>query len=124
MAAVTKGGKASAQLPTGEVRNFIQDGDQVKERGRGVADGRVSIGFGEAAGQVRPASKMRIDGDRSQSLALGKEGLSRAGFLLRGRSAVSLFGDANVGGTGAAHANARQRCQFRVRRSRVLPDLS
>ena len=26
MAAVTKGGKASAQLPTGEVRNFIQDG--------------------------------------------------------------------------------------------------
>src|SRR6266480_89349 len=96
MAAVTKGGKASAQLPTGEVRNFIQDGDQVKERGRGVADGRVSIGFGEAAGQVRPASKMCIDGDRSQSLALGKEGLSRAGFLLRGRSAVSLFGDAKI----------------------------
>ena len=30
------------------------------------------------------------------STALGKEGLSRAGFLLRGRSAVSLFGDAKM----------------------------
>ncbi len=30
------------------------------------------------------------------STALGKEGLSRAGFLLRGRSAVSLFGDAKI----------------------------
>jgi hypothetical protein len=27
---------------------------------------------------------------------LGKEGLSRAGFLLRERSAVSLFGDAKI----------------------------
>ena len=30
------------------------------------------------------------------STALGKEALSRAGFLLRGRSAVSLFGDARI----------------------------
>ena len=30
------------------------------------------------------------------STSLGKEGLSRAGFLLRGRSAVSLFGDAKI----------------------------
>jgi len=30
------------------------------------------------------------------STALSKEGLSRAGFLLRGRSAVSLFGDAKI----------------------------
>ena len=30
------------------------------------------------------------------STALGKDGLSRAGFLLRGRSAVSLFGDARI----------------------------
>ena len=30
------------------------------------------------------------------STALGKEGLSRAGFLLRRRSVVSLFGDARI----------------------------
>src|SRR5204863_122149 len=30
------------------------------------------------------------------STALGKEGLSRDGFLLRARSAVSLFGDARI----------------------------
>jgi hypothetical protein len=30
------------------------------------------------------------------STALGKEALSRAGFLLRGRSAISLFGDAKI----------------------------
>jgi len=52
---LTQGGKASVQLPTGEARTFIEDGDEVKERGRGVADGRVSIGFGEAAGKIRPA---------------------------------------------------------------------
>jgi len=52
---LTQGGKTSVQLPTGEARTFIEDGDEVKERGRGVADGRVSIGFGEAAGKIQPA---------------------------------------------------------------------
>jgi len=39
---LTQGGKASVQLPTGEARTFIEDGDEVKERRRRVADGGVS----------------------------------------------------------------------------------
>jgi fumarylacetoacetase len=57
MLELTQGGKAPLTLPGGETRAFIADGDEVIQRGRCEADGAVAIGFGEAAGVVKPASK-------------------------------------------------------------------
>ncbi len=58
MLELTQGGKAPLQLPSGETRAFIQDGDEVIQRGRCEAEGAVAIGFGEAAGVVKPAPKL------------------------------------------------------------------
>jgi len=52
---LTHGGKAPLTLPGGETRAFIADGDEVIQRGRCEAEGAVAIGFGEAAGVVKPA---------------------------------------------------------------------
>src|SRR2546428_4394849 len=52
-------------------------------------------GFRTAAG-VAASQKRVYEVSAWASTALGKEGLSRAGFLLRGRSAVSLFGEARI----------------------------
>jgi len=49
-----------------------------------------------AAAVVAAREKRVYEVSAWASTALGKEGLSRAGFLLRGRSAVSLFGDAKM----------------------------
>jgi fumarylacetoacetase len=57
MLELTQGGKAPLTLPSGETRAFIADGDEVIQRGRCEADGAVAIGFGEAAGVVKPAPK-------------------------------------------------------------------
>lgn len=54
---LTQGGKQPLQLPGGETRAFIADGDEVIQRGRCEAEGAVGIGFGEAAGVVKPAPK-------------------------------------------------------------------
>jgi fumarylacetoacetase len=54
---LTQGGKQPIQLPGGETRTFVQDGDLLIQRGRCEAEGAVPIGFGEAAGLVRPAPK-------------------------------------------------------------------
>jgi fumarylacetoacetase len=43
------------ELPGGEMRAFIADGDEVIERGRCARAGCVGIGFGEAAALVLPA---------------------------------------------------------------------
>ncbi|MBX3147611.1 MAG: fumarylacetoacetase [Gemmatimonadales bacterium] len=42
-------------LPTGEVRRFLQDGDEVVMRAYCERPGAASIGFGECAGVVQPA---------------------------------------------------------------------
>jgi fumarylacetoacetase len=42
-------------LPTGEVRRFLEDGDEVIMRGRCTRDGATSIGFGECTGVLLPA---------------------------------------------------------------------
>ena len=55
---LTQGGKQPVQLPTGETRTFIEDGDEVIQRGRCAREGAVTIGFGEAAGLVKPAPKL------------------------------------------------------------------
>ena len=57
MMELTLGGKNPIHLPGGETRTFIENGDEVIQRGRCEAEGAVSIGFGEAAGVVKPAAK-------------------------------------------------------------------
>jgi fumarylacetoacetase len=44
-----------AQLPNGEFRRYIEDGDEILLRGRARRDGRVSIGFGECRARITPA---------------------------------------------------------------------
>jgi fumarylacetoacetase len=55
MMELTLGGKNPIHLPGGESRTFLQDGDLVIQKGRCEKEGAVSIGFGEAAGLVKPA---------------------------------------------------------------------
>lgn len=52
---ITRGGKQSVQLPSGESRHFLQDGDEVTMRGRCVREGFQSIGFGECRGVIAAA---------------------------------------------------------------------
>jgi fumarylacetoacetase len=54
MLELTQGGKAPIALPSGESRLFLEDGDEVILRGRCEREGFASIGFGEAAGIIRP----------------------------------------------------------------------
>ncbi len=55
MLELTQAGKAPLALPGGETRVFIEDGDEVIQRSRCTREGFVTIGFGEAAGVVKPA---------------------------------------------------------------------
>jgi fumarylacetoacetase len=43
------------QLPTGEIRKFLEDGDEVILRGWCEAPGHRRIGLGECRGKVLPA---------------------------------------------------------------------
>jgi fumarylacetoacetase len=49
---LTHGGKAPLQLEGGETRTFLQDGDELIQRGRCERVGAAPIGFGEAAGRI------------------------------------------------------------------------
>lgn len=49
-------GSEPLQLPTGETRAFLQDGDEVTLRGYCEAAGRRRIGFGDCVGRVLPAA--------------------------------------------------------------------
>jgi fumarylacetoacetase len=55
MMELTLGGKNPLQLPGGETRGFLADGDEVTQRGRCEREGAVAIGFGEAGGVIRSA---------------------------------------------------------------------
>ena len=48
-------GTEPVPLPSGEVRRFLEDGDEVSLRGACARDGFARIGFGECVGRVRPA---------------------------------------------------------------------
>lgn len=50
----TLNGARPVELPTGEVRRFLEDGDEVVMRARCARDGFVPIGFGECRGRVEP----------------------------------------------------------------------
>ncbi len=52
---ITEGGRKPVDLPSGETRSFVEDGDEIIQRGRCVREGYATIGFGEAAGLVLPA---------------------------------------------------------------------
>ncbi|MGH8519756.1 MAG: fumarylacetoacetate hydrolase family protein, partial [Panacagrimonas sp.] len=55
MMELTQGGKRALSLPGGETRTFLEDGDEIIQRGRCSREGYASLGFGDAAGVVRPA---------------------------------------------------------------------
>jgi fumarylacetoacetase len=52
---LTQGGRVPLTLPGGEQRAFLEDGDEIIQRGRCERDGAAPIGFGEAAGRILPA---------------------------------------------------------------------
>ena len=56
---LTQGGKAPLQLPGGESRIFIEDGDEVTLRGRCQRPGVAPLGWGECTGVVRAARTKR-----------------------------------------------------------------
>jgi fumarylacetoacetase len=49
-------GRDTIELPTGETRTFIADGDEISLRARCVRPGFAAIGFGVAAGIVAPSA--------------------------------------------------------------------
>ena len=51
----TNGGRKPLALPSGETRRFLEDGDTVILRARGVRDGYASIGFGECRATILAA---------------------------------------------------------------------
>jgi fumarylacetoacetase len=55
MMELTQGGKKPLELPDGERRTFVEDGDEVIERAFCAASG-ARIGFGEASGRIAPAA--------------------------------------------------------------------
>lgn len=52
---LSEGGKSPIQLPTGEKRTFLEDGDELILSARAEAQGFRSIGFGPCVGIVQPA---------------------------------------------------------------------
>ncbi|WP_434776506.1 fumarylacetoacetase [Pseudomonas oryzihabitans] len=54
---VTQGGKQPLQLPGGETRTFLEDGDEVILRARCRKPGLPAIGFGECRGRVQAADQ-------------------------------------------------------------------
>jgi fumarylacetoacetase len=53
---MTRRGAEPIQLPSGEVRKFLEDGDEVIFRGYCEQEGYPRIGFGECCGVISPAS--------------------------------------------------------------------
>ena len=53
---LTDGGSMPLELPSGESRTFLEDGDTVIMKGQCQREGWVSIGFGEVCGTVLPSN--------------------------------------------------------------------
>jgi len=51
---ISRGGKQPIDLPSGETRSFLEDGDEVTLRAWCERDGAVRIGLGECVGRVIP----------------------------------------------------------------------
>lgn len=52
---MTKNGRELVQLPNGETRGFLEDGDEIIMRAYGRRPGYAAIGFGECRARVEPA---------------------------------------------------------------------
>jgi fumarylacetoacetase len=52
---ITQGGRAPITLPSGEVRRFLEDGDEICLRARARRNGAAPIGFGDCRGVILPA---------------------------------------------------------------------
>jgi fumarylacetoacetase len=52
---LTEGGTRPLDLPNGETRQFLEDGDEILMSARAHAPGRVSIGFGACRAAIAPA---------------------------------------------------------------------
>ncbi len=52
---ITRGGHEPLTLPNGEVRKFLEDGDELALHARAHRPGATSIGFGSCRGRVLPA---------------------------------------------------------------------
>ena len=53
---ISRGGKQPVELPSGETRTFLEDGDEVTLRAWCEADGAARIGLGECVGRVQAPS--------------------------------------------------------------------
>ena len=49
---LSQGGKQPLSLPGGESRSFLEDGDEVIQKGYCQSHDSVRVGFGEAAGTI------------------------------------------------------------------------
>ena len=49
---ISQGGKQPVQLATGEMRSFLEDGDEITLRAWCESEGEARIGFGECVGRV------------------------------------------------------------------------
>ena len=49
---ISQGGKQPLQLPSGEIRSFLEDGDEVTLKAWCEEDGAVRIGFGGCVGRI------------------------------------------------------------------------
>jgi len=52
---ISKGGKEPIELPDGESRSFLEDGDELSLSARCQTEGAISIGFGSCTGRVTAA---------------------------------------------------------------------
>jgi fumarylacetoacetase len=55
---ISRGGKQPIELPSGEARSFLEDGDEVTLKAWCEGEGAVRIGFGECVGRVVPAAAL------------------------------------------------------------------
>ena len=54
---LSEDGKVQIDLPSGETRTFLHDGDELTLRARAERDGYAAIGFGDCTGTIVPGSR-------------------------------------------------------------------
>ena len=57
---LTEGGRQPLTLPNGEIRRFLEDGDEIILRAQASADGAIPIGLGECRAVVLQASQSEV----------------------------------------------------------------
>jgi fumarylacetoacetase len=57
---ITRGGADPVALQSGEVRRFLEDGDEVMLRAAARRDGYIPLGFGECRATILPAPSMNL----------------------------------------------------------------